>query len=155
MPHLTENKYRSTHLLRNPAVGDSKERDALYRDILVSGISAAFFPHGVGHSLGMDVHDVPTASKPPKTGKYFITDQPKSTIQGTGGHESFYKFLRLRLSLLPRMVVVSRLFVLCFVHVFLITLPFLDRGAGNLLLSAPPCAAQAVALPRCRCTCAI
>ena len=32
--------------------------------ILTSGVSSAFFPHGVGHSLGMDVHDVPSASKP-------------------------------------------------------------------------------------------
>ena len=32
--------------------------------ILASGVSSAFFPHGVGHSLGMDVHYVPSASKP-------------------------------------------------------------------------------------------
>ncbi|OBZ72770.1 putative Xaa-Pro aminopeptidase PEPP, partial [Grifola frondosa] len=32
--------------------------------ILASGVSTAFFPHGVGHSLGLDVHDVPSASKP-------------------------------------------------------------------------------------------
>jgi Xaa-Pro dipeptidase len=32
--------------------------------ILASGVSSAFFPHGVGHSLGMDVHDVPSVSKP-------------------------------------------------------------------------------------------
>ncbi|KAF9059041.1 hypothetical protein BDP27DRAFT_1431907 [Rhodocollybia butyracea] len=30
--------------------------------ILASGISSAFFPHGLGRSLGMDVHDVPSAS---------------------------------------------------------------------------------------------
>ena len=32
--------------------------------ILASGISSSFFPHGLGHSLGMDVHYVPSASKP-------------------------------------------------------------------------------------------
>ena len=32
--------------------------------ILASGVTSAFFPHGVGHSLGLDVHDVPSASKP-------------------------------------------------------------------------------------------
>ncbi|EGO22853.1 hypothetical protein SERLADRAFT_349935, partial [Serpula lacrymans var. lacrymans S7.9] len=51
--------------------------------ILASGVSAAFFPHGVGHSLGMDVHDVPSASKP----------------------AAFYAYLRLRLPLEEGMVV--------------------------------------------------
>ncbi|KAJ7940676.1 Creatinase/aminopeptidase [Mycena leptocephala] len=32
--------------------------------ILASGQSTAFYPHGLGHSLGMDVHDVPSVSKP-------------------------------------------------------------------------------------------
>ncbi|PCH34763.1 hypothetical protein WOLCODRAFT_139563 [Wolfiporia cocos MD-104 SS10] len=65
--------------------------------ILASGVSAAFFPHGVGHSLGLDVHDVPSASKP----------QQNDTI-GKGlelGHESFYTYLRLRLPLEEGMVV--------------------------------------------------
>lgn len=67
--------------------------------IIASGISAAFFPHGVGHSLGMDVHDVPSASKP----------LVNPTIQkGQGeGHPSFYTYLRLRLPLEVGMVVVS------------------------------------------------
>ena len=66
--------------------------------ILASGVSSAFFPHGVGHSLGMDVHDVPSASKP-------INNK---TIGGvTLGHESFYTYLRLRLPLQTGMVVVS------------------------------------------------
>jgi len=64
--------------------------------ILASGISTAFFPHGVGHSLGMDVHDVPSASKPINN----------NTIGGvTLGHESFYTYLRLRLPLEAGMVV--------------------------------------------------
>ncbi|KAH9929163.1 Creatinase/aminopeptidase [Fomitopsis serialis] len=65
--------------------------------ILVSGVSTAFFPHGVGHSLGLDVHDVPSASKPERN----------DTI-GKGvelGHESFYAYLRLRLHLEEGMVV--------------------------------------------------
>lgn len=65
--------------------------------ILASGVSSAFFPHGVGHSLGMDVHDVPSASKP----------NDNKTIANTAlGHESFYAYLRLRLPLEAGMVVV-------------------------------------------------
>ncbi|RPD58226.1 Creatinase/aminopeptidase [Lentinus tigrinus ALCF2SS1-7] len=64
--------------------------------ILASGVSSAFFPHGVGHSLGLDVHDVPSASKPVKN----------ETIGGIPlGHESFYAYLRLRLPLEEGMVV--------------------------------------------------
>lgn len=66
--------------------------------ILASGISAAFFPHGVGHSLGMDVHDVPSASKPVVN---------KTISPAVLGHESFYTYLRLRLPLEAGMVVVS------------------------------------------------
>ncbi|EMD35776.1 hypothetical protein CERSUDRAFT_53071, partial [Gelatoporia subvermispora B] len=65
--------------------------------ILASGVSTAFFPHGLGHSLGLDVHDVPSASKPEKN----------ETIQrGVElGPESFYTYLRLRLPLEEGMVV--------------------------------------------------
>ncbi|KAF8227459.1 Creatinase/aminopeptidase [Tricholoma matsutake] len=63
--------------------------------ILASGVSSAFFPHGVGHSLGMDVHDVPSASKPA------VND----SIKTISGHPSFYDFLRLRLPLEAGMVV--------------------------------------------------
>ncbi|KAF8257663.1 Creatinase/aminopeptidase [Lactarius quietus] len=69
--------------------------------LLASGLTAAFFPHGVGHSLGQDVHDVPSASKP--------AHNPTIT-QGRGGgaelgHEKFYEYLRLRLPLEEGMVV--------------------------------------------------
>lgn len=67
-------------------------------EILRSGVSSAFFPHGVGHSLGMDVHDVPSASKPVNN----------TTIsEDKVGHPSFYTYLRLRLPLAEGMVVVS------------------------------------------------
>lgn len=65
-------------------------------EILRSGISSAFFPHGVGHSLGMDVHDVPSASKP-------INNM--TIPQDKVGHPSFYTYLRLRLPLAEGMVV--------------------------------------------------
>ncbi|KAG2043984.1 metallopeptidase family M24-domain-containing protein [Suillus americanus] len=65
-------------------------------EILRSGISSAFFPHGVGHSLGMDVHDVPSASKPINN-----TTIPQDKV----GHPSFYTYLRLRLPLAEGMVV--------------------------------------------------
>jgi len=67
--------------------------------VLASGVSAAFFPHGVGHSLGLDVHDVPSASKP--------TPNP-TIVRGDEelGHEKFYEYLRLRLPLEVGMVVV-------------------------------------------------
>ncbi|KAI0933258.1 hypothetical protein AcV7_004776 [Taiwanofungus camphoratus] len=65
--------------------------------ILASGVSAAFFPHGLGHSLGLDVHDVPSASKP---------DNNDTIAKGAQlGHESFYTYLRLRLPLEEGMVV--------------------------------------------------
>ena len=65
--------------------------------ILASGVSTAFFPHGVGHSLGLDVHDVPSASDP----------EQNDTIQGLElGHKSFYRALRLRIPLEEGMVVV-------------------------------------------------
>ncbi|KAK7046004.1 hypothetical protein VNI00_006999 [Paramarasmius palmivorus] len=65
--------------------------------ILASGISSAFFPHGLGHSLGMDVHDVPSASKP------VVNNTIGKGVQL--GHESFYTHLRLRLPLEKGMVV--------------------------------------------------
>lgn len=65
--------------------------------ILASGISTAFFPHGVGHSLGLDVHDVPSASKP----------EQNATIKlNAVGHVDFYTYLRLRLPLETNMIVV-------------------------------------------------
>lgn len=66
--------------------------------ILASGVSAAFFPHGLGHSLGMDVHDVPSTSKPAMN---------KTIVKAADSdHESFYEYLRLRIPLEAGMVVV-------------------------------------------------
>ncbi|KIJ67305.1 hypothetical protein HYDPIDRAFT_165961 [Hydnomerulius pinastri MD-312] len=80
-----------------------KPRDHLVQEILRTGLSAAFFPHGVGHSLGMDVHDVPSASRPLGSGIYFA--DAGVDAGGKGGHKDFYKNLRLRLKLEAGMVV--------------------------------------------------
>ncbi|KAJ7156008.1 Creatinase/aminopeptidase [Mycena crocata] len=68
--------------------------------ILASGVSTAFYPHGLGHSLGMDVHDVPSASKPAVN----PTISPNNAAVELG-HTSFYDYLRLRIKLEAGMVV--------------------------------------------------
>ncbi|KAL5631811.1 hypothetical protein ACGC1H_000010 [Rhizoctonia solani] len=76
-------------------------------DILKSEISSAFFPHGVGHSLGLDVHDVPSASKPEAVTKSssLLALGPNVTIPiESADHPSFYRYLRLRLPLAVGMV---------------------------------------------------
>ncbi|KAE9406908.1 Creatinase/aminopeptidase [Gymnopus androsaceus JB14] len=80
-----------------PASDDTWDPEHDEEKILASGISSAFYPHGLGHSLGMDVHDVPSASKP--------AVNPTSNKGLTIGHESFYTYLRLRLPLQKSMVV--------------------------------------------------
>ncbi|KAJ3719646.1 Creatinase/aminopeptidase [Lentinula guzmanii] len=80
-----------------PAGDETWDPDHDEEKILASGISSAFFPHGLGHSLGMDVHDVPSASKPAVN----LTSGKGMPI----GHESFYTYLRLRLPLRKNMVV--------------------------------------------------
>ncbi|KAG8891623.1 hypothetical protein FRB99_003444 [Tulasnella sp. 403] len=66
-------------------------------EVLKSGVSAAFFPHGLGHSLGLDVHDVPSASKP--DAKFNMTIPSESAE-----NPKFYTYLRLRLPLEAGMV---------------------------------------------------
>ena len=43
---------------------EGRMRNALIEQIIGSGVTTAFFPHGLGHSLGLDVHDCPLASRP-------------------------------------------------------------------------------------------
>jgi Xaa-Pro dipeptidase len=81
-------------------------KDVSDEKILSSGVSSAFFPHGLGHSLGMDVHDVPGTSKPPKNQTIPYRDHDGKGL-GVVDHDSFYTYLRLRLPLQAGMVVVS------------------------------------------------
>ncbi|KAK4684489.1 Xaa-Pro dipeptidase, partial [Tremellales sp. Uapishka_1] len=63
--------------------------------ILQSGISAAFYPHGLGHSLGLDVHD---------SRQYLKTtflDLPESTAKTPS---KLYAYLRIRQVLVENMV---------------------------------------------------
>lgn len=95
--------------------------------ILASGVSSAFFPHGVGHSLGMDVHDVPSASKP---------ENNETIARLPLGHESFYTYLRLRLPLEKGMVVVSLTRI--GVDMLKAKRRETDGRARHLLLPSPP-----------------
>ncbi|KAG6857629.1 hypothetical protein H0H87_010197 [Tephrocybe sp. NHM501043] len=75
--------------------------------ILASGLGAAFFPHGVGHSLGLDVHDVPSVSKPTDSaGKITVLgDGAKEGGEAKWGPVNLYRYLRLRRPLEQGMVV--------------------------------------------------
>ena len=65
--------------------------------------------------MGLDVHDVPSASRPVGSGKYFVNDS--NEVSGLpGGHKDFYKYLRLRLELRAGMVVVGH--VVCMIVLF-------------------------------------
>lgn len=88
------------HSPSSPSSGSWNSEEA----ILASGVSTAFFPHGVGHSLGLDVHDVPSASKP------VVNDTIGKSVQL--GPAELYSYLRLRLPLEENMVVVSSAFFL-------------------------------------------
>ncbi|KAG6828599.1 hypothetical protein H0H92_007340 [Tricholoma furcatifolium] len=82
-------------------------KDATEPEILASGVCAAFFPHGVGHSLGMDVHDVPSVSKVKDANGAVVVmgDGYKDAEKAKWGHEDLYRYLRLRRPLESGMVV--------------------------------------------------
>ena len=65
-----------------------KELDSLCREIIKSNGYEEFFTHGTGHSLGIDIHEKPTAnmrSTDVLQAKQFITVEPGIYIPGVGG----------------------------------------------------------------------
>lgn len=65
-----------------------RELDALCREIIKSNGYEEFFTHGTGHSLGIDIHETPTAnsrSNDVLQAKQFITCEPGIYLPGVGG----------------------------------------------------------------------
>jgi len=79
----------------------SMEAKVIEDNILKSGVTAAFFPHGLGHSLGLDVHDVPSVSKPANEEGW--SKLPETLPEGAA--QRIFRYLRLRLPLEKGMVV--------------------------------------------------
>ncbi|KAF6756564.1 Creatinase/aminopeptidase [Ephemerocybe angulata] len=93
--HVLVEGFQRLGIFKSPTSPNSGSYNSA-SSILASGVPAAFFPHGVGHSLGLDVHDVPSTSKPTSN----------STVPHHGADdESLYTYLRLRLPLEAGMVV--------------------------------------------------
>ncbi|CED85454.1 Putative metallopeptidase [Phaffia rhodozyma] len=89
--HLLMHKILISNFLRLGIFQNGTEEE-----ILASGVSTGFFPHGLGHSIGLDVHDVPSASKP--------ATNPTIPAQSLENPQ-LYKFLRLRLPLEQGMII--------------------------------------------------
>ena len=65
-----------------------KELDSFCREYIKSNGYEDYFTHGTGHSLGIDIHETPTAnmrSTDTITAKQFITCEPGIYIPGVGG----------------------------------------------------------------------
>ena len=65
-----------------------KELDSLCREVIKSNGYEQYFTHGTGHSLGIDIHETPSAnmrSTDTLQAKQFITCEPGIYIPGVGG----------------------------------------------------------------------
>jgi Xaa-Pro aminopeptidase len=91
-------RYRDVHLLAARVMTDGLVQLGLMRGnseaLVESGAHAMFFPHGVGHLLGLDVHDLETFGD----AVGYAPGRTRSPQFGTG-------YLRLDLDLVPGMCV--------------------------------------------------
>ena len=59
---LAGRDYREVHLTAHRILGDVMQRAGIIKlsgqEALESGVTSVFFPHGIGHLLGLQVHDV-------------------------------------------------------------------------------------------------
>ena len=80
----------------NPRIeGAPQDKVALAEAVLQTGITAAFFPHGLGHSLGLDVHD----------SRQYLKSTPADLPESTRATPAkLYAYLRIRQPLLEGMV---------------------------------------------------
>jgi Xaa-Pro dipeptidase len=69
-----ESHRRLADVLRDLGIGKGTSAELVDR-----GITRAFFPHGLGHSLGVTVHDVGTKVRPPRADNKFLRNT--STIE--------------------------------------------------------------------------
>jgi Xaa-Pro dipeptidase len=87
--------YRDVHLSAHRVLGDVMQRMGLTKlpgqEALESGVTSVFFPHGIGHLLGLQVHDVGGV----------MGDDKGSEVERPAGHP----YLRLTRMLEPGVVV--------------------------------------------------
>lgn len=91
-------RWREVHLAATRVIAEGLRGMGLLKkpaeDCVASGAAAVFFPHGVGHQLGLDVHDLRTFGD----AVLYAPGRTRSTEPGLS-------FLRMDLDLAPGMVV--------------------------------------------------
>lgn len=80
MPY--EDLHDRAHRLLAPILRDSGIATASDDELVDGGVTRAFLPHGLGHSLGVQVHDVGSRGKDPRPDNQYL----RTTFEITPGH---------------------------------------------------------------------